>query len=419
MFKKARSVDLSTVLTAPDAKEFTVSDLRLRENTSGHFSLSMKATFSMRRTLLLVCLALCAMASAHAQILIGQTAGFTGPVADAVKEITTGAHLYIDAVNARGGVRGQTIQLVSMDDKFDPKLSASNAKALADKGVVALLLSRGTPNTQAMLPVLADYRLALVAPSTGAMVFHQPVNPFVFNVRTSYQHETERIVELLIEMRMRKIAIVRADDSFASDAFVGATRAFTMYNAAPVLDEKFDRFKPDFSAIGPKIKASGAQAVLFICSGSALGQGVKAFRDAGSKAIVATLSNNASLGIIKQMGENAGGTIVGQVFPDEKRAGASPMIRDALELATAQKIDALSPAMVEGFAGAKVLVEALRRAGTRADARRRPRRPEWSGQVRRRRPGAALQPHQSHRPGLRRPVDHPGERQVPALARRA
>ena len=274
----------------------------------------------------LVAFAMFVTVPGEAQILIGQTAGFTGPVADAVKETATGAHLYIDAVNARGGVHGQTIQLVSMDDKFDPKLSASNAKALADKGVVALLLSRGTPNTQAMLPVLAEYKLALVAPSTGAMIFHQPVNPFVFNVRTSYQHETERIVELLVEMRMLKIAVVRADDSFASDAYTGATRAFMAYKTSPVLDEKFDRFKPDFSAIGPKVKASGAQAILFICSGSALGQGVKAFRDAGSRAIVATLSNNASLGIIKQMGDYAGGTIVGQVFPDEKRAAASTMM---------------------------------------------------------------------------------------------
>jgi branched-chain amino acid transport system substrate-binding protein len=323
----------------------------------------MKAMFSLSRTFLFVCVSLCATVQAQGQILIGQTAGFTGPVADAVKEITAGAHLYIDAVNARGGVRGQAIQLVSMDDKFDPKISASNAKALADKGVVALFLSRGTPNTQAMLPVLAEYKLALVAPSTGAMVFHRPVNPFVFNVRTSYQRETERIVQLLVEIGMRRIAVVRADDSFASDAFVGATQAFATYNSSPVLDEKFDRFKPDFTAIAPKLKASGAQAVLFICSGSALGQGVKAFRDAGSNAIVATLSNNASLGIIKQMGTNAGGTVVGQVFPDEKRGAASSMIREALELALAQNVTALSPAMIEGFAGAKVLVEGLRRAG--------------------------------------------------------
>ena len=39
----------------------------------------------------------------HAQILVGQTAGFTGQVAAGVKETTDGALLYIDAINAKGG----------------------------------------------------------------------------------------------------------------------------------------------------------------------------------------------------------------------------------------------------------------------------------------------------------------------------
>ncbi|MEO5671637.1 MAG: amino acid ABC transporter substrate-binding protein, partial [Ramlibacter sp.] len=45
-----------------------------------------------------------APAFSAAQILIGQTAGFSGAVAAGVKETTDGAKLYIDTVNARGGV---------------------------------------------------------------------------------------------------------------------------------------------------------------------------------------------------------------------------------------------------------------------------------------------------------------------------
>ena len=52
----------------------------------------------------LVLLLLLAQAS-QAQILIGQTAGFSGPVAAGVMETTQGARLYINAINAKGGVR--------------------------------------------------------------------------------------------------------------------------------------------------------------------------------------------------------------------------------------------------------------------------------------------------------------------------
>jgi ABC-type branched-subunit amino acid transport system substrate-binding protein len=89
---------------------------------------------------------------------------------------------------------------------------------------------------------------------------------------------------------------------------------------------------------------------------------VKALRAAGSRAQVVTLSNNASDGFIKLLGEHARGVIVTQVFPNERRI-ASPLIKEARELATAKGLDGVSPAMMEGYAAAKVLVEGLRRAG--------------------------------------------------------
>src|ERR1700712_3737385 len=94
---------------------------------------------------------LLAVSAAHAQILIGQTAGFTGPVASGVKETTEGAKLYIDSVNAKGGVNGQPIELLSLDDKFDPKLAVENARQLIEsKKVLALFLTRGTPHAEAI-----------------------------------------------------------------------------------------------------------------------------------------------------------------------------------------------------------------------------------------------------------------------------
>jgi len=143
-------------------------------------------------------LGLCIGVPAAAQILIGQTSGFSGPVAAGVKEVSDGAKLYLDAVNAKGGVNGQKIELVAMDDKFDPKLAAQNAKVLiTEKNVVALFLSRGTPHTQAILPLLEQYKVPLIAPSTGAMALHKPVNPWVFNVRATYQREAEKAVQHL------------------------------------------------------------------------------------------------------------------------------------------------------------------------------------------------------------------------------
>lgn len=309
-------------------------------------------------------LALCLLAPlAGAQILIGQTSGFTGPVASGVKENTDGARLYLDYVNANGGIHGQKIELVSMDDKFQPKLAAENAKKLiTERNVVAMFLSRGTPHTQAILPLIHEYHVPLVAPSTGAMLLHEPVDPWVFNVRAPYQRETEKAVEHLVSIGMTRIGLAHVDDSFGSDAMVGALRGFDKAHMRAAFVLKFDRNKPDFTQIADGAVKLDIQALVLIGTAQAVADGTKALRLKGSKATVVTLSNNASSGFIEQMGNYARGTIVSQIFPYERSLSA-PIVKEAHDLAQAKGLEEVTPAMLEGYAGAKVLVEGLKRAG--------------------------------------------------------
>lgn len=300
---------------------------------------------------------------AAAQILIGQTSSFSGPVAAAVKEGSDGARLYIDFTNDRGGVNGQKIELVTMDDKFDPKLAGENAQKLAEKGVVALFFNRGTPQAQAIMPVLEKYRLPLIAPSTGAMLLHKPVHPWIFNVRATYQREAERAVRHLHMVGLTRIAVLQSDDAFGDDGAVGALAGFKAVKLEPVLHEKYSRAKPDFGPIGPKVMQSNAQAVVFVGAGTHVVDGLKAIRAAGSAAQIVTLSNNAASGFIKALGDQGRGVLVSQVFPFE-RSVASPLVKEMLELlASRRKGEEATPAMLEGYAAAKVLVEALKRAG--------------------------------------------------------
>ena len=312
----------------------------------------------------LAALALFASTLAHADILIGQTADFSGPVASGVKETAAGAKLWIDHVNAGGGIKGEPITLVAMDDKFEPAIAAANARELiTKKKVLALFLTRGTPHNQAILPLLSEFGVPLIAPSTGAMVLHKPVNPWVFNVRASYQHEANRAIRHLSLVGLTHIGIVQVNDSFGTDAVKGALDAFAQVNGAPLFTQTYDREKPDFTKIQAAVTAQNPQAILFLGSGSAVVNGVKAIRATGSHAQIVTLSNNASDGFIKALGDNAAGTIVTQVFPYE-RSLASPMVKEARELQKAASgDDRVTPAMLEGYAGAKVLVEGLRRAG--------------------------------------------------------
>jgi branched-chain amino acid transport system substrate-binding protein len=306
--------------------------------------------------------------AAQAQIKIGQTVGLTGTVAPVVTETVQGAKLWIDAVNAKGGVNGQTIDLVSLDDKFDPKLAAENAKKLiTEQNVQALFLTRGTPHNEAILPLLTQYKVPLIGPSTGAMVLHRPVHPYVFNVRATYQREAERAISHLTSLNVARIGVMAVNDSFGADSLEGVTRGFAAAKREPLFSLKYDRAKPEFAEMVREAQAKSPQVIVWIGSSAAMADGVKAARAAGVRAQFVTLSNNASGGFARLLGDYAAGTIVTQVFPSERNTSIK-MIREITELAQAKGIKEVSPAMVEGFAAAKVLVEALARAGANPNA---------------------------------------------------
>ncbi len=302
---------------------------------------------------------------ARADILIGQTTGLTGNSAINVSESNAGAKLFIDNVNANanGGVNGQKITLISLDDKGDAKLAAANARALIEeRGVIGLFMVRGTPQNEAILPLLDKFGVPEVAPSTGAMVLAHPLKKYVFNVRGTYQLEAEQAIPRLASMGISRIAVLRTADSFGADTVVGVERGLAQSHLKAVLLADFDKAKPDFKGIVPQVIASEAQAVVVLGTGTAVVKATQALRAAGSNATIVTLSNNASAGFVHELGPYARGVVVTQVFPGEHDA-MIPMIRDARAMLRAHGQDSLSPAMIEGYAAAEVLVEALRRSG--------------------------------------------------------
>jgi ABC-type branched-subunit amino acid transport system substrate-binding protein len=181
-------------------------------------------------------------------------------------------------------------------------------------------------------------------------------------VRATYQREAAKAIEHLATTGITRIALLQTDDSFGADSAAGALKGFEAVGQKPLLLEKFPREKPDFSELAKQVAKSGAQAVMVIGSAGNTANAVKAIRSAGSRAQAVTLSNNASEGFIKLLGDHARGVIVTQVFPNE-RSVTYALIKEAQELAKAAGMEGVSPAMMEGYAAAKVLVEGLRRAG--------------------------------------------------------
>ena len=300
---------------------------------------------------------------------IGNSGPSSGANSASMLELLAGARLYFDAVNAEGGIKGRKVQLIQMDDNFEVPRTVKNVeKLVGEERVDALLLVRGTPHNEAILPLIDRAGVPLIAPSTGAMVLHKPVKPLVFNVRTAYRTEAHKLAAVLAATGRKRIALIHVADSFGEDVAQGFLAGLEERKLTPVAVQKFDRKAVDVERAATEVKNAQPDTIVIVGAGQAVVAGIQALRGMDVKVPVATISNNASSGFVKALGTHARGVMVTQVFPNEQLANI-PLTQEASLLARKANTT-LTPAMMEGFAAAKVTVEALRRcagACSRAD----------------------------------------------------
>ena len=295
-------------------------------------------------------------------ILIGRTTGVTGQVAGSIKENTEAIDAYLAWVNKQGGINGRRVVLKTLDDAFDPKKAGENArKLIGDDQVFALFMPRGTPHTEAVLAIAEPAGVPVVAPSTGAEIFHNPVRPLVFNVRAKYQDEVIAAVRHFSTVAVTRIAFVGPTDSFGKDALQGFERGMAKEQLKPALVASFDRAKSDSVSTVPDMIKADPQGVIVAASGTAAVSFIREMRARGSHAQFLTLSNNSSAAFVKDLGSDGRGVLMTQVSP----AADSPRTLLGKEFIKVAKPAGATPsyAGMEAYCAVKVLVEGLRRSG--------------------------------------------------------
>ncbi|MGN6388921.1 MAG: ABC transporter substrate-binding protein [Burkholderiaceae bacterium] len=295
-------------------------------------------------------------------ILIGQTVGVTGTIAAPVKEMNEGANAYFAQINRQGGIFGRKIVMRTLDDHFEAARAKANAETLIrNDHVFALFLARGTPLTEAMLPVIQAANVPLVAPSTGASVFHEPVNHLLFNVRAKYQDEVIKAVEHFTTLGFSRIGLLHVDDSFGNDGLEGFNKGMAAHGLKPAIIEKFARSKPDIAAAADGIVKANPTALIIVSSSKNTIDVIKAIRERNSAIQIMTLSNNSSQAFVKDLGPAGVGVIISQITPAPDLV--SSVLGQQFQTAAKASGATVSYAAMEGFVAAKVLVEGLQLAG--------------------------------------------------------
>ena len=99
-------------------------------------------------------------AMAQDAYVVGLTGAMTGPAAGTTGPAVEGLRLYVDRVNAAGGINGRKIQLILQDDQGEPTKAAANVKKLLTQDNVVLLINSSLSST--FVPVVGEIKRAEV-----------------------------------------------------------------------------------------------------------------------------------------------------------------------------------------------------------------------------------------------------------------
>lgn len=199
------------------------------------------------------------------RVVFGQSAAFSGEA----EELGAGMRLGIEAAfseaNRAGGVHGRRLELVSLDDRYEPDIAHANTIELVeDESVFAMIGEVGTPTSFTAAPLARDAGVPFLAPFTGA-AFLRSGTGGVVNLRASYEQETELMVARLTEdLGFKRIAVLYQNDSYGEDGRAGVESALLRRGLFPVAQEYYLRNSRAVKAPVSFIVDNNPEAVIMI-----------------------------------------------------------------------------------------------------------------------------------------------------------
>jgi ABC-type branched-subunit amino acid transport system substrate-binding protein len=288
----------------------------------------------------------------------------SGPAAQLGLQLNAGARIYFDRLNAEGGVAGRTVQLRAVDDGYEPDRCRANTEALIEKdGVFALFGYVGTPTSLAAVPLANAAAVPFFGPFTGAEALREPFSRWVFHVRASYYDETELIVRQLTHLGLKRIAVFRQNDSYGQAGLDGVNRALKARNLSAAAIGLVERNSVEVDAAVKTIVAQSPDAVVQISAYKSCAAFIRAARKAGYGGTFYNVSFVGTQALADELGAEAKGVVVSQVMP-YPFSTTTAIAREYLE-AVRRAGNGATPnySSMEGYLGARVFTEGLRRAG--------------------------------------------------------
>ena len=250
-------------------------------------------------------------------ITFGQAAVLEGPASALGLGMQQGLNAAFDEINAKGGVHGRKLKLISVNDGYEPdRAIAATKKLIEEDKVFALIGPVGTPTSAAAQPIATAAKVPFMGAFTGAGFLRNPKLENVINVRASYDAETEAWVKHLTEdLKISKIAIFYQDDAFGRAGLSGFKKAMDKRKMEIAAEATYERNTVAVKSGLLTLKRAEPEAVVIVGAYKPVAEFIKLSRKTGFNPVFVNISFVGANALAKELGADGKGVIVSQVVP--------------------------------------------------------------------------------------------------------
>ncbi|HEX9278412.1 MAG TPA: ABC transporter substrate-binding protein [Casimicrobiaceae bacterium] len=315
--------------------------------------------------------AICAVGAAFGQepIRIGAFLSVTGPASFLGDPEQKTLEMYVDRINASGGVTGRKLQLVVYDDGGDADKARTFTKRLLEQDKVDIIVGGSTTGTtMAAVPLVEQAQVPFVS-LAGAVVIVEPPKKWVFKTPHTDRMACEKIFADMRERKLTKLALISGAGGFDKSMRAECLKVAGNYGVDIVADESYGAADTDMTAQLTKIKGTpGVQAVLNCGFGQGPAIVTKNYKQLGLTMPLYQSHGVASKEFIKLAGDAAEGVrlpaaalLVADILPDSDTQ-KPVVVAYKRDYETKYKSD-VSTFGGHAYDGLMIAVDAIKRAG--------------------------------------------------------
>jgi branched-chain amino acid transport system substrate-binding protein len=297
---------------------------------------------------------------------LGMSGAFSGDNASMGEDFSAGARAAFTRYKEN---TGNQIQLITMDDAYEPKQAAPNVRHLIEKDfITALFGNLGTPTVAVSAPIAVENKTLLFAPITGSSLV-RPKTPdrYVINYRASYEEEITAVFDALMKehkLTQADIALFNQQDMFGSAGKTYLTKLMKKYGIKPqtgLFQMEYSRntLAVEHAVADLLIRHPTPKVVFIVGSAGPSAKFIRLTRQYGLDPLFIGISFMGNRLFMEQLQDISAKILIPQVVPYFKDKSLPIILDFHQDMTQFSPQSNLNPLSLEGYIAARIFTKAL------------------------------------------------------------